>query len=68
MEKASKKSIPYQFLERRLGDIGANYADASLAEKELGWKAILDLDRMCEDAWRWQQNNPNGFTRVKVNE
>jgi UDP-glucose 4-epimerase len=37
------------------------YADASLAQQELGWAAELGVDRMCEDAWRWQSMNPNGY-------
>ena len=47
--------------ERRDGDIAISYADVSLAEKVLDWKAERNLDDMCRDAWRWQQKNPNGF-------
>ena len=46
---------------RRPGDIATCYADPSLAEKELGWKAVRDLEKMCEDSWRWQKNNPQGY-------
>lgn len=60
-EKAAGKPIPYKIAGRRVGDIASCYADATLAEKELGWKAKLDLAKMCEDLWRWQSNNPNGF-------
>jgi UDP-glucose 4-epimerase len=60
-ERASGRRVPYRIGPRRPGDIAACYADASLAKKELGWVAELDLDRMCEDAWRWQVNNPNGY-------
>jgi len=60
-EKASGKPIPYMFAPRRSGDIAQCYADSTYAEEALGWKAELDLDRMCEDAWRWQLANPEGF-------
>ncbi|XP_052257362.1 UDP-glucose 4-epimerase-like isoform X1 [Dreissena polymorpha] len=60
-EAASGKPVPYKIAGRRAGDIASCYADASLAEKELGWKAKLDLAKMCEDLWRWQSNNPTGF-------
>lgn len=54
-EKASGKKVPYKIGPRRPGDIGECYADPSLAEKEIGWKAEKNLDDMCEDSWRWQQ-------------
>lgn len=60
-EKASGKKIPYEFSPRRPGDVAENYADPTLARELLGWSAKLDLDRMCEDAWRWQSQNPNGY-------
>lgn len=53
-EKASGKGVPYRIVDRRPGDIAACYADASLAERELGWRAKRDIDVMCEDSWRWQ--------------
>lgn len=59
--KACGKDIPYVIKPRRAGDIATCYADASLAEKELGWKAERKLDEMCEDSWRWQSQNPNGY-------
>ena len=62
--KAFGRPIPYEIKERRPGDIATCYADSSLAEKELGWKALRDLDKMCEDFWRWQKNNPNGYDEV----
>lgn len=61
MEKASGKKIPYKVVARREGDVAACYANPSLALKELGWTAALGLDRMCEDLWRWQKQNPSGF-------
>ena len=59
--KACGKDIPYVLKPRRAGDIATCYADASLAEKELGWKAERKLDEMFEDSWRWQSQNPNGY-------
>ena len=53
-ERASGKTIPYQIVARRPGDIAACYADASLAEAELGWTARRDIAQMCADSWRWQ--------------
>lgn len=60
-EKASGKTIPYEVVARRSGDIAAYYADPSLAKTMLGWRAKYDIVRMCEDTWRWQQKNPNGY-------
>jgi UDP-glucose 4-epimerase len=60
-EKASGVKIPYEIKPRRAGDIDACYADPGLALKELGWKAERGIEEMCEDSWRWQKNNPNGF-------
>lgn len=59
--KACKKEIPYSFKPRRSGDIASSYADSSKAYKELGWKAELDLDDMCESMWKWQSTNPKGY-------
>ncbi|MFM7275986.1 MAG: UDP-glucose 4-epimerase GalE [Gammaproteobacteria bacterium] len=60
-EKASGRAVPYRIAERRPGDVAACYADPSRAEVELGWKAMLDVDAMCRDAWRWQSGNPQGY-------
>jgi UDP-glucose 4-epimerase len=46
---------------RRPGDVAACWADPALAQQLLNWRAQHDLDRMCEDSWRWQSMNPNGF-------
>ncbi|XP_044142084.1 UDP-glucose 4-epimerase [Bufo gargarizans] len=62
MEKASGKKVPYKIAPRREGDIATCYADPAVAAEELGWKAEYDLDRMCEDLWRWQSLNPTGFS------
>lgn len=53
--------IAYRFVARRPGDIAQCWADPTLAQQLLGWKAQLGLDRMCADAWRWQSMNPQGF-------
>ncbi|WP_273322681.1 UDP-glucose 4-epimerase GalE [Vallitalea guaymasensis] len=60
-EKATDVKVPYKIIERRPGDIGTCYADASKAYKELGWKAEKNLEDMCRDSWCWQSNNPNGY-------
>lgn len=59
--KASGRNIAYKIAPRRPGDIAMCYADASKAKKELGWEAKYSLDEMCEDSWRWQSLNPNGY-------
>lgn len=43
------------------GDVATCYSDASKAERELGWKAEYGIKEMCEDSWRWQSMNPNGY-------
>ena len=60
-EKACGKEIPYEIKPRRAGDIATCYCDASKAAKELGWTAENGIREMCEDSWRWQSNNPNGY-------
>ncbi|MDD6101498.1 MAG: UDP-glucose 4-epimerase GalE [Clostridiales bacterium] len=59
--KACGKEIPYQIKDRRPGDIATCYSEASLAKEELGWEAEYGIDEMCEDSWRWQSQNPNGY-------
>ena len=60
-EDATGVAIPYSIKERRPGDIATCYADASLAHEELGWDAQYGIKEMCEDSWRWQSSNPNGY-------
>ena len=60
-EKASGVKIPYSIKPRRAGDIATCYADAAKAKEELGWEAQYGILEMCEDSWRWQKNNPNGY-------
>ena len=59
--KACGKELPYEIKPRRAGDIAMCYADPAKALKVLGWKAERGLDKMCEDSWRWQSQNPNGY-------
>lgn len=59
--KASGVQIKYEFKPRRAGDVPANYCDATRAKEELGWTAKRDLYKMCEDSWRWQSSNPDGY-------
>ncbi len=60
-QKVSGKPIPYRLVDRRPGDIAANYADPTRAQKELYWMAERDLEDMCRDSWRWQSQNPEGY-------
>ena len=60
-EHASGQSVPYQLAPRRVGDIASCYADPAQALALLGWRAERGLQEMCEDAWRWQSGNPNGY-------
>ena len=59
--KASGKEVPYEIKPRREGDIAMCYADPKKAREELGWEAEHGLDDMCEDTWRWQSMNPDGY-------
>lgn len=60
--RACGHDIPYQLVARRPGDVASCYADPALAKQLLGWQAERDLDAMCADHWRWQKNNPNGYS------
>lgn len=60
-EQASGVKIPYVIKPRRAGDIATCYSDAKKAERELGWRAEKTILEMCEDSWRWQSQNPNGY-------
>lgn len=60
-EKVSGRRINYTITERRSGDLATVYADPKLAEKELKWRAERYIEQMCEDTWRWQRQNPNGY-------
>ena len=60
-EKACGKTLPYEMKPRRAGDIATCYADPAKAKAELGWEAEYGIEEMCEDSWRWQSMNPNGY-------
>ncbi|MGE0440906.1 MAG: UDP-glucose 4-epimerase GalE [Gemmatimonadales bacterium] len=61
-ERASGRPIPFRLAPRRPGDAAECWADPGLAERELGWKAERGLDHMCADVWRWQSQNPQGYS------
>ena len=60
-EKACGKTLPYELVSRRPGDVAACYADPEKAANELGWRAEYGIERMCADAWRWQKQNSQGY-------
>jgi UDP-glucose 4-epimerase len=66
-ERASGKNIPYQIVDKRLGDIATCYSNSSFAAEKLDWKAECELNEMCEDTWRWQSMNPNGYKKKSTN-
>jgi dTDP-D-glucose 4,6-dehydratase len=59
--RATGNKIPYSFRDRRPGDAAECYSDPSKAERELGWRAVRDINDMCRDTWNWQVKNPNGY-------
>jgi UDP-glucose 4-epimerase len=61
---ASGRAIPYEFVDRRPGDVAELYADPSLAAELLGWKAERGLAEICADGWAWQSANPNGYESI----
>lgn len=63
-EQASGRPVPYRIAPRRAGDVAQCYADVSLAQRMLGWRAIHTLADMCTDAWRWQSGNPDGYGQI----
>ena len=65
-ENASGKAIKFEIVNRREGDISAFWSNASRANNLLSWDAKYDVNQMCEDTWRWQNNNPNGYISEKV--
>ena len=67
-EKVNNIKIPYKIIDRRPGDIDMCYADPTKAFDELGWKAEFGIERMCEDSWTWQSNNPNGYEEYELDE
>jgi UDP-glucose 4-epimerase len=65
MVRASGKPVPYTMAPRRPGDVASMYADATVAENLLKWKAKLGVEEMCEDTWLWQSTNPYGYKLVE---
>ena len=63
-QRASGRTIPYEIVPRRPGDIAACWADPAKAKTELGWEAVKSLEDMCKDTWKWQKNNPQGYAAV----
>ncbi len=61
-EQANKVPVPYRIAPRRAGDIAIYFADAQLAKKLLNWETKRSLEDICRDTWRWQTQNPNGYT------
>ena len=61
-EVATGRRVPYEIGPRRAGDVAENWADVRLAAETLGWRATRGLDEMCADAWRWQSQNPQGYS------
>ena len=61
-ETACGKQIPYEIVERRPGDVASSYADPTSAEQSLGWTAKYTIDDICASSWRWQSQNPNGYS------
>ena len=53
-EKVSLRKIKYEIVDRRFGDVQESVADPSLAKEIINWEAKYDINRMCEDSWRWQ--------------
>ncbi len=64
-EKATGKNIQCKIMPRRPGDLAVCYSDPHKAETELGWRAVRGLEEMCEDSYRWQSMNPNGFIKIQ---
>lgn len=59
--KTTGQNLPYSIAPRRAGDIASCYASSDKAKQLLGWQAEFDIERMCQDTWRWQHQNPNGY-------
>ncbi|MEG2458135.1 MAG: UDP-glucose 4-epimerase GalE [Bacilli bacterium] len=66
--KASGREIPYKIVDRRPGDVAKCYADPTKAYEGLGWRAEFGIDEMCQDSWKWQSQNPNGYESNSLDE
>jgi UDP-glucose 4-epimerase len=60
-QEVTGKEIPYSIVAKREGDVAESWTSTKLIESVLGWSARYDIFKMCEDTWRWQSNNPNGY-------
>jgi UDP-glucose 4-epimerase len=60
-ELTSGKSIKFKYLPRRDGDIAISFANTSKAFKKIGWQSKKNIKNICEDTWRWQKSNPDGY-------
>ena len=60
-ESVSGITIPYRVVGRRAGNLPVSYANSAKAQEAFGWRAEKSLEDMCRDAWRWQNQNPNGY-------
>lgn len=60
-EKTIGRTLPFEIVPRRDGDTAVSFAETKKAENELGWKSVRDLQEMCNDSWKWQSENPNGY-------
>jgi len=60
-KKVSGRELPYEFLERRKGDVAEVYADVNYAKEIFDWSAQYDLEKMCLDSWNWKCKNPYGY-------
>lgn len=63
-QEVTGKAIPYKIVERRAGDIAMYFADATLAKQKLAWQTQRDLADICRDTWRWQSQNPQGYSET----
>jgi len=66
-EEVSGKLVPYEFVDKRLGDVAESWTSTELAKEKLGWTSKYGLKKMCEDTWRWQLKNSEGLKNVKNN-
>ena len=62
-ERVAKRPIRYEIVARRVGDVAESVADPTLAIESIGWQAERPIEQMCEDLWRWQSRNPNGYVK-----
>lgn len=59
--ESTGQNVPYEFTEKRAGDLPEFYANPNKASSELHWKTRLTIEDMCRDTWNWQSKNPGGY-------